>query len=163
MNLSVKHPEIQISGLALTALAADVLGKGASFRFKATGYSMTPFIKDGDIVTVSPRSPQDLRTGDIAAYTRTTDERMIVHRIVATRGGLFLVKGDNSPSFDGLIPGSRILGCITRIERNGRSLRVGLCSGRKALAFLSRLRLLPLLLISARTLYRLFLSRSLAV
>ena len=38
----------------LTALVRAVLDKGASFRFKAFGVSMTPFIQDGDVITIAP-------------------------------------------------------------------------------------------------------------
>jgi hypothetical protein len=38
----------------LVELARAVLAKGKSFRFHAPGLSMTPFIRDGDFVTIGP-------------------------------------------------------------------------------------------------------------
>jgi len=40
-----------------TRLAKDVLGRGASFRFQARGNSMTPFIRDGDVIAIVPMRP----------------------------------------------------------------------------------------------------------
>jgi signal peptidase I len=159
MNLGLKHSELNLSAPDMVGLLRDVLGKGASFRFKAKGFSMTPIIKDGDIITVSPSLSAGLRSGDIAAFTHPVTDRLVVHRIVGIRGGSFFVKGDNNEAFDGLIPGSRVLGRITRIERDGRSVQLGLGAERSAIALLSRFNILPLLLVPMRRLYRLYLSR----
>ena len=159
MNLGMKHRELNLSAPDMVGLLRDVLGKGASFRFKAKGFSMTPIIKDGDIITVSPCLSAGLRSGDIAAFAHPVTDRLVVHRIVGIRGGSFFVKGDNNEDFDGLIPGSHVLGRITRIERDGRSVQLGLGAERSAIALLSRFHILPLLLIPVRKLYRLYLSR----
>jgi hypothetical protein len=155
MTLCAEHLERHLSSADLACLMRDVLAKGAFFRFKARGPSMTPFVKDGDIITVAPCPSAELRTGDIIAFTYAESGRLAVHRIVGIRGESFLVKGDNALSFDGIIPQSQILGHVTRIERNGRSIRLGLGLGRKVFAFLSRFHITPALLIPARKLYRL--------
>jgi hypothetical protein len=160
MNRGTERSEIQISGSNLAELASDVLAKGASFRFKVRGGSMAPLVRDGDIVMLSRCQDAKLSSGAIAAFIHPAGDRLVVHRIVGTRGGSFLVKGDNVEGCDGLIPGSRILGCVTRIERNGRNARLGLGAERKVLALFSRLRLLPLLLIPVRKLYRLWIPRT---
>ena len=161
MTFRAGHPEVQISGLDLTGLLREVLEKGAAFRFKATGFSMTPIVKDGDIITVSPCRPRQLRSGDIAAFVSPASDRLVVHRIVGTQDESFFIKGDNAPGYDGLIHGSRVLGRVTRIERDGCNVRLGLGIERKVLALFSRLRILPLLLAPARKLYRLWTGRTL--
>jgi signal peptidase I len=157
MNLRANPPELSLSGPELAGLLNDVLQKGAALRFKAAGYSMTPFIKHGDVITVSPCSSTTLRPGDIAAFTDDSGNRLIIHRIVGTRGASFFIKGDNARNPDGLIPGARILGSVTKIERGDRSLQFGLGFERKVIALLSRLRILPFALIPARHLYRLWI------
>jgi signal peptidase I len=159
MSLGMEHRELNLSAPDMAGLLRDVLGKGASFRFKAKGFSMTPIIKDGDIITVSPCLSAGLRSGDIAAFIHPVNDRLTVHRIVGIRGGSFFVKGDNNADLDGLIPGSHVLGRITRIERDGRSVQLGLGAERSAIALLSRFHILPVLLIPLRKLYRLCLSR----
>ena len=159
MNLGMKHHELNLSAPDMVGLLRDVIGKGVSFRFKAKGFSMTPIINDGDIITVSPCLPAGLRSGDIAALTHPVTERLVVHRIVGFRGESFIVKGDNNEDFDGLIPGSHVLGRITRIERDGRSVQLGLGAERSTIALLSRFHILRLLLVPLQKLYRFYLSR----
>jgi signal peptidase I len=159
MRPGMTHRELNLSAPEMAKLMREVLGKGASFRFKAKGFSMTPIINDGDIITVSPCLSAGLRSGDVAAFTHPVTDRLVVHRIVEIRGGAFMVKGDNNENFDGLIPESRVLGRITRIERNGKSVQLGLGAERSAIAFLSRINILPLLLVPVRKLLRSFLSK----
>ena len=161
MNLGMKHRELNVSSPDMVGLLRDVLGKGASFRFKAKGFSMTPIIKDGDIITVSPCLPAGLLSGDIAAFTHPVTGRLVVHRIIGVRDGSFFVKGDNNDDSDGLIPGSHVLGRITRNERNGRSVQLGLGAERSTIALLSRFRILRLLFVPVQKIYHLYLSRRL--
>ena len=155
----MRHHELNLSVPDMVGLLRDVLGKGTSVRFKAKGFSMTPVIKNGDIITVSPCLPGGLRPGDIAALIHPVTARLVVHRIVGIRGESFFFKGDNSEDFDGLIPGSHVLGRITRIERDGISVQLGLGAERRTIALLSRFHILRLLLVPAQKLYRFFLSR----
>lgn len=105
---------------------------------------MSPFIRNGDIVTVSPAS--DAHTGDIAAFTRPESDRLVIHRVIGTQGNSLFIKGDNLSTMDGLIPKSNILGRIVKIERNGKSLRLGLGPERRLIALLSRTGLLLMML-----------------
>ena len=43
-------------GEVLPELVKDILGKGVECRLQVKGYSMSPFIKDGDMMTISPVS-----------------------------------------------------------------------------------------------------------
>jgi hypothetical protein len=144
--------EISFTAPQLASLMRDVLAKSAAFRFKARGFSMSPVVKDGDIITVAPRSAHKLCVGDIAAFSDLPDERLVVHRIIADFGESWLTKGDNLSNRDGLIHKSRILGLITRIERNGSNHRFGLGPEGRLLALLSRYRILPWLLAQIRKL-----------
>ncbi len=147
--------ELGLSASELTGLLREVLAKGAALRFRATGYSMTPFIKCGDIITLSPCNSTDLHPGDIAAFTSSEGDRLIVHRIVGSRDNAFLTRGDNAISADRLCPKSQLLGSVTRIERNGQDAHFGLGAERKLIAFLSRIGILPFLLTPTRSLLRL--------
>jgi signal peptidase I len=153
MNLSAKHREFSLSTRDMAGILRNVIGKGASFRFEARGFSMNPSIKDGDIITVSPCSAR-LRFGDIVAFAHPITDGLVVHRIIGIRNGSFFVKGDNSRSFDGLVSKSQVLGRISRIERSRRNVRMGLGVERIAIALLSRFHILPLLLAAARKIYR---------
>ena len=138
------NEELSFSSIALNELLQVVHSKGATFRFQATGFSMSPFIKDGDIITVSPLSDSCLDSGEIAAFIHPDTEKLIIHRLISRKGGYYLAKGDSVSSTDGFIPRERILGCVTKIERNNRDIRFGFGLERLIISFLSRKRLLPL-------------------
>ena len=46
--------ELQLSGRALAGLMKNVLARDLPFRFRARGWSMSPFIRDLDVITVKP-------------------------------------------------------------------------------------------------------------
>jgi len=65
-----------------------VLGRGRAWRFRALGRSMTPFIRDGDDITLAPVSVErDIRLGEVVAYLRRLPDgrQLVVHRVVGRR------------------------------------------------------------------------------
>ena len=138
--LQLKHgSDIVLSGEDLLVLMQAVLGKGAAFNFRAKGLSMTPFIEDGDLLTVQPLSRCKLRLGAIVAFIRPTTGRLMVHRLVGKQDEGFLIRGDNAiaPAND-LVQKQDILGCVTRVERNGRRIFLGLGPERYPIALFSK-------------------------
>jgi signal peptidase I len=95
--------------------------KGASFRFQARGFSMTPAIRDGDIITVSPLGDIMPRRGDVVAFRHPERPQMLVHRVLHAKEQKYYVKGDNCPEADGWIPAENVLGLITAVERRGKN------------------------------------------
>jgi hypothetical protein len=142
----VRARELPLSGRALLELMRAVLARGVPFRFCARGWSMAPFIRDGDVITVSPLQAARPVTGDVVAFVRPEGGNLVVHRVVARRGAAWWIQGDSVPEYEsGLIPRESLLGRVTRIERNGRYVRLGLGPERYVIAWLSRARwLIPL-------------------
>ena len=72
--MTLDHPEgmtsdgISLSAPVIMELIEAVHEKGASFRFQAKGYSMTPAIRNGDVITVSPLRDIEPRRGDVVAF-----------------------------------------------------------------------------------------------
>ena len=131
--------ELHLSGQALLDLMQTVLSRGSSFRFKAKGWSMSPFIRDGDVITVSPLAGKHPRMGDVVAFTRPDNGSLVVHRVIAQQKGHVLVRGDGVAELpDGLVPLSNILGRVTRVEREGRRIGLGLGPERRIIAWFSR-------------------------
>jgi len=128
---------LSLSGPALLDLLAAVLDKRVSFRFTARGYSMSPFIRDGDVLTVAPLTTAP-RIGDVVAFVGSPHDRLTVHRIIAAPRDGFLIKGDNVSEPDGVLPRERLLGRVARVERSGHAVRGGLGVERAAIARLSR-------------------------
>ena len=120
-----------------------VLTRGVSFRFCARGWSMSPFIRDGDLITISPLRHGLPGVGEVVAFVRPEEGRPVVHRVVARRGTALLIQGDSVPGYmDGIIPRENLLGRVTRIERNGNNVRLGLGPERTMIAWLSHTKLL---------------------
>ncbi len=143
---SKKGGELHLSGPDLIELLRAVLDKGVPFRFRAKGFSMSPFIKDDDVITVSPLTDGSIRSGDVIAFIRPEMKKLVIHRVVGKKGEYFHIKGDNIPDTDELIPATNIMGRVTRVERNGKEIFLGLGPERFLIAFLTRRGLLfPLL------------------
>jgi hypothetical protein len=57
-----------------------LLRKGHKVKFKASGSSMHPTIRDWDIITVEPISPADVTVGDIILYQNKLG--VVAHRVM---------------------------------------------------------------------------------
>lgn len=130
-----------LSGSHLAGLMRGVLEKNACFRFRARGYSMTPFIRDGDVVCVYPAEGRTIGPGDVVAAADPSTGRVIVHRVIIRfqEGGIssFVIKGDNCRAPDGRFDAGRMIGVIGRVERAGKPAWFGGGPEKRAVAFLS--------------------------
>jgi len=126
------------------------LAEGLLFRFTAKGYSMSPFIKNDDVLTVAPASRHALRLGDVAVFIHPVTRDLCVHRIVGVMRGNVLVKADNGFDQDGVIRLADILGVIVYVQRGKTVISWGLGIERVIIAFLSRVCFFPLVLYPLR-------------
>ncbi|MFH1441773.1 MAG: S24/S26 family peptidase [Candidatus Omnitrophota bacterium] len=126
-------------------LIQAVFAKNAGFRFIAKGFSMFPFIQDNDIITLSPLRHSSLGLGKVVACVCPTHKKLLLHRIVARKKSYYLIKGDNITKPDFLIDKRHILGCVTLIKRNNKTILLGLGPERVFIAFLSKIGVLSLL------------------
>lgn len=104
-------------------LSADLLKMGKQVRFRATGSSMHPLVRDGDTLLISPCQPSGIRPGDILLCVGA-HQRVVVHRVIrrrcSRRGAQFLLQGDQAAQPDGWIDQAGIYGRLEEIERAGR-------------------------------------------
>jgi hypothetical protein len=135
-------------------LVKEVLGREAECRLQVKGYSMSPFIKENDVVTISPVSEASPGFGDVIAFVHPKTEKLLIHRVVWRIGDACLVKGENSFEPDGLIERKDIIGMITRVERDGRKVFFGLGPERFLIALLTRTNLLLPVLRPVRKIFR---------
>jgi len=105
---------------------AAVLTTGAPFRFTASGFSMSPFIRDGDAITIAP-APARIHYGEVVAFVNPFNGKLTVHRVVHVSRGGYLMQGDNAPEQDGYVSRRDIIGRVIRLERHGqaRAARLG--------------------------------------
>ena len=129
--------ELPISGAAMMELLGAVVDKDMPFRFRARGFSMSPFIKDSDVITVLPLTAEP-RLGEVVAFRHPVSQRLVVHRVVGAGSGIFRIRGDAVPQDDGLIPRNDILGRVAAVERNGKPVRLGMGPERALIAFVTR-------------------------
>jgi signal peptidase len=113
----------------LLELSKDIFRRGKSVRFQARGWSMRPFIRDGDFIIVSPIENSPIRAGDVVFYL-TTENKVMVHRVIRKRKKdkdnriIMFIKGDatfNSPEKVEML---NVLGKVVAVERNGRKKRL---------------------------------------
>jgi hypothetical protein len=98
----------------------DILRNGLNLRVQATGKSMTPFLRGGEILTIHRVPPATLSIGDLIFF-KTPEGVPLIHRIVKKQqdehGFVFHTKGDSLFVCDTAIGERHILGKVCRIER----------------------------------------------
>ena len=138
-----KKESLELPHEVLVDLMKDVFARGGQFKFRAKGASMSPFIRDGDVLTLVPWEGRNPAAGRVVAWFNPQTQKLIVHRIVAVKGNFFLIKGDNSPTqADGWISREQIISAVARVERMGRQVRLGMGMEGWLIAYLSKIGLL---------------------
>jgi signal peptidase I len=119
--------ELRLDDDAFAELSAEILRQGGTFQFTAHGSSMTPLIRDGDLLTIAPVDAASLEIGDVALY-RTRRDRIIAHRVVGktTQGGELVLEtqGDARLAPDRPVPADCVLGRAVRFQRGDRGYRL---------------------------------------
>ena len=86
------------------------------------GRSMRPFIKENDTVVVK-RCEKIPSTGDCVVFERA-DGRIVLHRVVKVSDRGVLTRGDFERFYDAPILFSQILGVVTEIRSNNKTVSV---------------------------------------
>jgi signal peptidase I len=101
-------------------LARELLQKGITLRFRARGASMSPSVRDGDVLHVRAVQPEEFAPGDLVLCTVGAG-KLVAHRVLsrAGEGGALalLVKGDRVPVPDGMVALHDVLGKVHAQER----------------------------------------------
>ncbi|MEM6454698.1 MAG: S24/S26 family peptidase [Acidobacteriota bacterium] len=162
MNMSDAQLVIDLPPDRLLQLLRGLLRDGRPLTVPVTGWSMTPTIRSGDVLTIAPASMRAPRWGDVVVF-RDPAGRLRMHRVVGRMAGAppqLRVRGDNSRGADPPVPTDAVLGVVIAISRGGRPRRFGLGAERYALAAAARLGLLRPLLHAGHRLRRRFPSAS---
>jgi hypothetical protein len=144
--------DFSLSNESIIELIKSAFDNGLPFRFKVKGYSMLPFIRDNDVVTLSAPKKDCLSLGMPVAFVHPCSGKLVIHRIVAKRKGAYLIKGDNANIPDGLVYDKDVLGSVIKVERGSRNVTLGLGPERILITFLNhRLSFFFLLLLAHRS------------
>src|SRR5580693_9496720 len=105
------------------AFTRELLKAGLCVRFEARGASMSPCIRDWQIVHVTPVIVSKLRKDDIVLTK--DDKRFLIHRLVVAEPDkdLFITRGDCGQENDPPVRADQILGLVVAKEfRFGRTI-----------------------------------------
>ena len=103
-------------------LTRELLQRGCNVRFRATGTSMHPTIRDGEVVTVAPSSGDAFAVGDVLLCR--FGRRPTAHRVVAVQPSphgrpVLHLHGDNLCSRDGPVRAEDVIGRVLTVSRDG--------------------------------------------
>jgi hypothetical protein len=91
----------------------EKLRRGETVSFRPRGHSMSPKIESGQLCTVEPVDPADVRVGDIVLCKVRGAEYL--HLVKAIQGQRFQI-GNNRGHVNGWIGPSSIFGRLVRVE-----------------------------------------------
>lgn len=104
------------------AAVRELLRGGYTARFRATGDSMDPAIRNGEYVHVEPCAAAEVRRGQILLIDASRG--LTAHRLVRMRraeGETWLItRGDNSLRNDPPARAAQLLGKVIAVERDGQ-------------------------------------------
>ena len=103
-------------------ITQEVLARGRVLRFRAKGGSMSPFIRNGDVVQVLPVKER-INFGDVVFY-RSSCGDPVVHRVIQTNKESIITKGDSVLCSDRPVLSKHVLGQVVSVEKNGWRIRL---------------------------------------
>ena len=139
----LKSPdEFCLDGQACVDIIRSALAKNAGLRLRVKGYSMLPFIRDNDVITLVPLPERGIGLGQVIAFTRVIDGKLVIHRLVGLPKGRrnhYITKGDSLGRSDCPVSRTDMLALVTRVERRGRPVSFGAGLERRLIVFLNGL------------------------
>ena len=103
-----------------------VAGLKKELTFICEGTSMNPVLKNGDEVLVSRVPLFSLRFGDIITYK--SDDMFITHRFFYSKHmqnvEIIIAKADNRLKLDKPVSASSLIGKVTKISRDGKTIEM---------------------------------------
>lgn len=94
--------------------AIEGLRRGETVKVRPRGHSMKGKVNDGDLVTIAPCDPAELKADDIVLVK--VRGRDYLHLVKAINGGRFQI-GNNRGHINGWVGANCIYGKAIRVER----------------------------------------------
>ena len=114
----------------------DIINEQGQLVYTNVGDSMYPLIKPRDLLVIK-KVTAPLKKNDIPLYKRDSGQ-YVLHRIVKIKNGEYYICGDNRAFIERGITDGHIIGVLTDIVREGRTIPVN------SPEFKSYVKLLPL-------------------
>lgn len=100
-------------------LRKEIIRQGRSVQIVASGYSMYPFLRKGDLLTVEPVTMETIKLGDIVVFE--SGGKWIAHRVIHIRSKAdslgFLLRGDTCIEFDPVVNKENYIGSVRVFTR----------------------------------------------
>jgi hypothetical protein len=114
------------------AVVDALLDDGIAVRFRASGRSMSPAVRDGEMVVVAPVDPAEVGVGEVV-YCRA-QRGPLAHRVVAIEARSdgsrrFTLCGDAAPEPDRPIDAPAVRGRVIGVERAGELVSLDVVGG----------------------------------
>ena len=101
----------------------DVLEKDGVLVYTNKGYSMMPLLRQRrDIIEIRKKEPGRCKKYDVVLYKR--GDKYILHRILKVLPEGYIIAGDHNTFLEKDITDDMILGVMTRVVRDGKTISV---------------------------------------
>lgn len=108
-----------------TIFLKEILAEGNDLQVKTFGFSMFPFIKFGDLITIRTLKDTQPQIGDLIIFI--INDKFVLHRLTKKKYSgeyIFQTKGDCAFYFDEPINESQIIGKAVKIKRNEKIINL---------------------------------------
>jgi len=115
-----------VPALELMPVICAALGRNQHVRLTATGSSMYPFIRSGDVVELEPLHLPPV-VGDLVLAkcpAGSGAERYVLHRVIRVQAGEYFLRGDAQKDWEGPFTRGDLLGRAILRYRHGRVRRL---------------------------------------
>lgn len=106
----------------MTKKFEDIINEQGKLIYTNVGDSMFPLIKPRDLLVIK-KVIKPLKKNDIPLYKRDSGQ-YVLHRIVKIKNGEYYICGDNRFAVEHGITDSHIIGVLTDIIRDGKTIPV---------------------------------------
>jgi Acetyltransferase (GNAT) domain len=99
---------------------------GCYQRYKTRGFSMEPFLWNGDELLIYVAAGQRYQIGDILLYRSSFQPEPVAHRLIAIEGGgdFLVLRSDSVPNFTERVSSGAVLGRAAAILRHGKIISI---------------------------------------
>lgn len=102
----------------------DILQNGDILYYTNVGDSMMPLIEQGrDLLMISPKPKGRLEVDDVPLYKRDSGQ-YVLHRIIKVFPDDYGIRGDNRYGLERGISDRHIIGILTGIIRDGKTITI---------------------------------------
>ena len=106
----------------MTSTFEDILDKDGRLVYTNVGTSMMPLLRQRrDLMVIEKRGPERLHWLDVPLFKRDNGQ-YVLHRIMWVRKNDYVLCGDNQWYLERGITDRHILGVLTQVDRDGKTL-----------------------------------------